>query len=172
MLWGMSQSAVGRQRWQGIIERHERSGLSIAAFCRRQCVPASSFFAWRRKLRSGGSAPAEAAFAEVRIAREPSAGGVVAPLPLAAPCVTTPRVTAPFVAASSPAARGIDAAASGVELRLSNGRSVLLRVGFDRRTLLDLLATLEGDHGQAAEPVNGAARRGPTDAAGAWEPRR
>ena len=34
---------------------------------------------------------------------------------------------------------------SGIEIRLSNGRSVLVRAGFDRRTLLDLLATLEAD---------------------------
>lgn len=32
---------------------------------------------------------------------------------------------------------------SGIEVRLSNGRSVVVRAGFDRRTLLDLLATLE-----------------------------
>jgi len=32
---------------------------------------------------------------------------------------------------------------SGVEVRLSNGRCVLVRAGFDRQTLLDLLATLE-----------------------------
>ena len=32
---------------------------------------------------------------------------------------------------------------SGIELRLSNGCCVVVRAGFDRRTLLDLLATLE-----------------------------
>jgi hypothetical protein len=32
---------------------------------------------------------------------------------------------------------------SGIELRLSHGRCVLVRAGSDRRTLLELLATLE-----------------------------
>jgi len=32
---------------------------------------------------------------------------------------------------------------SGIELRLSNGCCVLVRAGFDRQTLLDVLATLE-----------------------------
>jgi hypothetical protein len=34
---------------------------------------------------------------------------------------------------------------SALELRLLNGRCVLVRAGFDRRTLLELLATLETD---------------------------
>lgn len=32
---------------------------------------------------------------------------------------------------------------SAIELRLSNGRCVLVRAGFDQRTLLELVATLE-----------------------------
>jgi hypothetical protein len=45
---------------------------------------------------------------------------------------------------------------SGIELRLSNGRCVLVRPGFDRQTLLDLLATLEhGGHAASSEKARG-----------------
>ena len=36
---------------------------------------------------------------------------------------------------------------SGIEVRLSNGRCVLVRAGFDRQTLLELLAILEQGRG-------------------------
>ena len=42
------------------------------------------------------------------------------------------------------------AESSGIELRLSHGRSVLVRAGFDRHTLLELLATLEANPCQLA----------------------
>jgi transposase-like protein len=32
-----------------VIEQQERSGLSVAAFCRKQKVSPPSFYAWRRK---------------------------------------------------------------------------------------------------------------------------
>jgi transposase-like protein len=41
-------------------------------------------------------------------------------------------------------------ASSAIELRLSNGRCVLVRAGFERQTLLELLATLEHGAGDAA----------------------
>lgn len=53
-------------------------------------------------------------FAEVRVAAEP---------------------LRPAVAAAE--------AASGIELRLASGRCILVRAGFDPRTLLELVATLE-----------------------------
>ena len=34
--------------------------------------------------------------------------------------------------------------ANGIELRLGGGRRIVVRRGFDRQTLLDLLTTLEG----------------------------
>jgi transposase-like protein len=45
---------------------------------------------------------------------------------------------------------------SRIEIRLSNGRCVLVRAGFDRQTLLELLVTLEPGAGESAM---GAARR-------------
>ncbi len=52
----LASSAV--RKWSRIIAEQRRSGLTIAAFCRKHAVPASSLFAWRRRLAGAGSAPA------------------------------------------------------------------------------------------------------------------
>jgi hypothetical protein len=36
--------------WRGLVERFEKSGLSVAAFCRRAKLPRGSFVKWRRRL--------------------------------------------------------------------------------------------------------------------------
>jgi hypothetical protein len=36
--------------WRGLIERFEKSGLSMTAFCRRAKLPRGSFVKWRRQL--------------------------------------------------------------------------------------------------------------------------
>lgn len=36
--------------WRRLLERFEKSGLSISAFCRRAKLPRSSFVKWRRRL--------------------------------------------------------------------------------------------------------------------------
>jgi Transposase len=55
-------------KWRDLVDRQRASGLSVAAFCRRNGVAASSFFAWKRKL---GSTPATPAFVEATVARTP-----------------------------------------------------------------------------------------------------
>jgi transposase-like protein len=98
-------------RWRDVVRGHAESGLSVAAYCRRARVPASSFYAWRRKLQEGGT------FTEVRVTPAPD-----------------------------PAAEPDSAIDHGaLELHLQCGRRVIVRPGFDRQTLLDLLATLEAD---------------------------
>jgi hypothetical protein len=44
------------EQWRGRIERQRESGLSIAAFCRREGVSMASFHGWKRKLRQSASA--------------------------------------------------------------------------------------------------------------------
>lgn len=39
------------QFWRDLIVRQQRSGQSIAAFCRTQGVSQPSFFSWRKRLR-------------------------------------------------------------------------------------------------------------------------
>ncbi len=36
--------------WQGLIEEHSRSGLSVLEFCKERKVSATSFYQWRTKL--------------------------------------------------------------------------------------------------------------------------
>ena len=55
-------------KWRDLIKRQRASGLSVAAFCRRDGVAASSFFEWKRKL---GSAPATLAFVEATVSGTP-----------------------------------------------------------------------------------------------------
>lgn len=44
------------QQWRAIIRSYESSGLSQAAYCRRENLPPSSFQKWRKKLcRTEGS---------------------------------------------------------------------------------------------------------------------
>ena len=65
----MSKTATpARHKWRDLIERQRTSGLSVAVFCRRDGVAASSFFAWKRKL---GFVPATPAFVEATIAGTP-----------------------------------------------------------------------------------------------------
>jgi transposase-like protein len=108
----MSARDITADRWRRIIQQQQRSGLPVAAFCRRARVPQSSFFAWRRKLRD------EASFAEVKLSAEPVAE------------------------------------VSGVELHLPGRRRVVVQPGFDRPTLLDLLAVLEASPSGAAMEAN------------------
>jgi transposase-like protein len=54
-----------RRDWPAIIQQHERSGLSAAAFCRRHGINLSLFYHRRRQLHSA-SAPEPAGFIELR----------------------------------------------------------------------------------------------------------
>ena len=103
-------------KWRDLIERQRASGLSVAVFCRRDGVAASSFFAWKRKL---GSSPATPAFVEATVAGTPP----TPPPPL-----------------TRSAARG----AARIEVRLRGGRRVRVGRGFDRELLADVVAALEG----------------------------
>lgn len=45
--------------WRAVMERFERSGLSVSAFCRRAKLSRGSFETWRRRLAdSPGPSPA------------------------------------------------------------------------------------------------------------------
>jgi len=121
----MSTRSDTRDRWRRIIQQQRASRLPVVAFCRRAGVPQSSFFAWRKRLR------AEVAFAEVKLAGEGNSP------------VVTP-VTGGHSAAEPIAETG------GIELRLPGRRCVVVRPGFDRQTLLELLHTLEANSSELA----------------------
>lgn len=102
-------------RWRRIVRRQRVSGLTVAAFCRQAGVDQPSFLAWRRKLRD------EPTFAEVTIAGDEPG---------------------PEMAQADDKVATADGSA-GIELRLPGQRCLIIRPGFDRRTLLDLLSALE-----------------------------
>jgi hypothetical protein len=88
--------AAKAAEWQERMRRFERSGLSVARFCRGEGVSAPTFYQWRRRLREArdqAAAPssagnvAEPEFAAVRIVGGGSVtvtwpGGVQMQLPL------------------------------------------------------------------------------------------
>ena len=95
--------------------------------------------AWRRKWRDTERAarrPGGPAFAEVQLVSGPRAGQHVGD--------------------------AVRAEAGALELRLPNGRVIVVRPGFDRQTLLDLVVTLEGDaFNPAGDGVDTARHRAP-----------
>jgi putative transposase len=50
-------------QWRALVERHQQSGLDVAAFCRAESVSAASFYRWRRQLAGEVSVPATVAAA-------------------------------------------------------------------------------------------------------------
>jgi len=57
-------------RWRKLLEDHRASGLPISVFCRERGIPASSLFAWRRRLSSGAGI-----FKPVKLLSKAPAGG-------------------------------------------------------------------------------------------------
>jgi hypothetical protein len=52
-------------KWRGLVSEQAGSGQSVAAFCRQRGLPASEFFAWKKRL----SQAATGQFVELRVAR-------------------------------------------------------------------------------------------------------
>lgn len=47
---GRRPSEERRRYWTGVLARQQRSGLSVAAFCRRHEVSPAAFYGWKRRL--------------------------------------------------------------------------------------------------------------------------
>ena len=43
-------ASEAEKRWRGRLRKWQRSGQSVAAFCRAEGVSGASFYAWRRRL--------------------------------------------------------------------------------------------------------------------------
>ncbi len=67
---------MNAQQFHRISTAHSRSGLSIAAFCRKQRLPVHSFYYWRRRL--GQERPASD-FVEVKVKGPPSSPHAASP---------------------------------------------------------------------------------------------
>ena len=92
-------------KWRRLISEQQRSGKSVAAFCREQQLRASHFYWWKKRLREDTTAR----FVEVQVAESPA---------------KTPGD-------------------SRIEVRLQNGRSLMVGRGFDAEHLRGLLAVAE-----------------------------
>jgi transposase-like protein len=112
-------------RWRKLLEDQRASGLPISAFCRERGIAASSLFAWRRKLTRGGEERGgQEAFSPVVIATEGK-----------------PRLRRRGDGGDGGAMEL--AAASFIELCLRGERRLMVRRGFDRRLLGEVIAALE-----------------------------
>ena len=99
----MSRSRLTADQWRRLVRQQQRSGLSVGAFCAERSLAASTFFAWRRKLRQVGTgeAPAFVEVAAVVEQADPSAtladrdeasAPENAPIELVLPCGLVVRV--------------------------------------------------------------------------------
>jgi transposase-like protein len=71
----MSRSGLSaRHKWGEIDHRQRTSGLSVAAFCRREGISAASLYVWRRRLGGSGAA---SGFVEAKIVGSRSESGAI-----------------------------------------------------------------------------------------------
>jgi hypothetical protein len=100
-------------KWGKLVSEQVRSGQSVAAFCHERRLCAPYFFAWKKRLRQAATV------------RQPQ-------------CDEAAQfVEVKLVAAASAAGD------SRIEVRLQNGRSLLVGPGFDGQHLRALLAVVE-----------------------------
>lgn len=100
-------------RWRKLVEDQEASGLSVSAFCRERGISQASLFSWRRRL----SQNQLAGFAQVKL--KPKRRQEIH---------------------SQPAQ---DQPAGCIELWLPGNRRLILRPGFDRLLLLEIICALQ-----------------------------
>lgn len=113
-----SASSPTAQRWRKLCDEQRGSGMTVSAFCRVKSIPASSLFAWRRKL-----AP--------RAQSRPAGTGTVEPKGSGAPGFVQVKAAT-------------DGKPSAIELRLKGDRRLLVRTGFDPDMLAGVIRLLEG----------------------------
>jgi len=105
------------EKWRVIIEARRASGLSVRTFCTRHGIIHSKFYYWAKRLGlNQGSRPkphGPARFALIKAVQQP------------------------------PSPRSLPPGDAGLELRLASRRVVLVRPGFDRQTLVELVAAME-----------------------------
>ena len=119
-----------------MVRRCREGGQSVRAFCRAEGLRESAFYFWRRELTRRGQVNA----GNSSRPRAPASRSAKQELPR-----QNPKPSFLPVHLVGPASRCLGAAetAHGVEIILGKGRTVRVQAGFDRQTLLDVLAVLE-----------------------------
>ena len=118
----------GREGWRAIVGEQRASGLGVAAFCRQRSIPTSSFYGWRQKLLG----PPRRAKAGVGSVSSGTVDAAFVPVRLAG-CVSS--ATVPELA---------ERGEVSLEVCLRGGRRLLVRRGFERDLLVELIGVLEG----------------------------
>jgi hypothetical protein len=118
------------KKWRGLVSEQARSGQSVAAFCRERNLCAPHFYWWKKRLReSAATKPACAGrFVEVQVAA--SGAGLV-------------QATSAALQESGGRQLVVSVGDSRIEIRLRNGRSLMVGRGFDPEHVRALLAVVE-----------------------------
>ena len=115
-----SAKETAAERWRKLIEQQRESGLPVSAYCRERGISAASMFAWRRRLRPASALPGAEIFKPVKI------------------------VSSAVGSAHGQSDSVIELpAASFIELCLPGDRRLMVRRGFDRQLLLEVIDALE-----------------------------
>ena len=103
---------IKQEKWQRLLSEQEKSGESVAGFCRARGVREALFYYWKKRLREA----AVPQFVEVQVAK-PQLG---------------PK-------------HSRSALESMIEVRLRNGRSLIVQPEFEASHLRALLAVVESE---------------------------
>ena len=136
MAKGRNRDRRREAQWRRIIREHQRSGLSIRAFCRKARLRETAFYFWRRELqRRQVEDSTRRAEPKQRRKTEPPL------VPAFVPVRVDQQSAAP--------------AGGRIEIELSGGRRVQVTAPVDRQALADVLAVLRLDELTAPSLVEG-----------------
>ena len=125
-----------RRYWESLLRGWKASGRTVREYCRVEGLRESAFYFWRRKLQTSGQLSGDVGQAAATGSRMASAARSPGrPLPPRRGAVSFLPVRVVQDAAIE--------TARGVEIVLGPGRTVRVPAGFDRQTLMDVLAVLE-----------------------------
>jgi len=146
--------------WREVVRGQGGSGQSVREYCRQVGVKESAFYWWRRELARRQSAVREVARSQRPAQRKPARSSAVrGQAGQSGPQRTPGRGQAGAETPPGGGSTGNEASSfvpihlladsrpangAGVEIYLGDGRTIRVRPGFDRQTLCEVLALLEG----------------------------
>ena len=123
-----TRTAETREReeyWRAVFKRQAESGLSQADFCRREDIPSSRYYWWKRQLRVRAGKEKRAPKPERQRKGQRKDSQESDPQLVRVRVRSTPAIAAP------------------IEIVLQGGRSIRVPEGFDEEQLKRLTLTLE-----------------------------
>lgn len=58
------------KKWSGFVFAHEKSGLGVPEFCRKQKIHENSFYSWRSKLKKSNNELSQNGFKELNLSAD------------------------------------------------------------------------------------------------------